>query len=53
MKQVHNVRIVGLSLEVSTEYLVDGTLDPERVVHSNQPYPLLCVCVCMCVCMCV
>ena len=47
VKKIHYVGIVGFSLEVSAEDLVDGTLDPERIVNSNQPYPLLSVCVYM------
>ena len=61
MKKIHYVGIVGFSLEVPAEDLVNGALDPERVVNGNQPYPLLreCVCVCErerereCVCVCV
>ena len=41
MKKIHYIRIVWFSPEVLAEDLVNGPLNPERVIHCHQSHTLL------------
>ena len=41
MKEFQNVDIVWLTPKVSAKDLVNSALDPQSIIDSNQPHPLL------------